>query len=224
MTNINVQTLSEVINSFESDSKRISNELHEGIAQTLYSVYTGLQFIEAKSKDEEVGKQLKQMARMIERSIDDLRWLATDLHPPSMDVYGVYSALKAYVNIFIKTFGIEVLVHSVGQEVRLTDFTEKLLFRNCQEILKILGQYPETEEITIIFDWDLKNLIISFHIKGLNEEIVNLEVETVKVKAKAQLIQGEVKQRVINPMEIVLTIDVPYPIEVNRRDQDSISG
>ncbi|MBM7660107.1 two-component system sensor histidine kinase NreB [Bacillus mesophilus] len=218
------KTLSEVIHSFERENKRISSELHEGIAQTLYSVYTGLQIIEMKNKDQEIGQQVNQLTHLVERSIADLRWLATDLHPPSMDDYGVFSALKAYVTIYIKTFGTEVLLHSIGTEVRFSGFSEKLLFRSCQETLKIIGKCSETEEITIIFDWDESSVRISFHIKGLKESSIDLDVEMKKVKAKTLLIHGDLEIRKVSEMETVLTIDVPYPVEVNELDQNSISG
>ena len=37
---------SYIIQSQEQEIKRIALELHEGVGQTLYSVYTGMQFIE----------------------------------------------------------------------------------------------------------------------------------------------------------------------------------
>ena len=44
------QIRSYIIQSQEEEIKRISLELHEGVGQNLYSIYTGLQFVESGTK------------------------------------------------------------------------------------------------------------------------------------------------------------------------------
>lgn len=221
MTFIHSKTLSEIIQTYENKNKQVSGELHEGVAQTLYSLSSGLQLLENTCKDVELGKYIKQMSHSVQRTIEDLRFLATDLHPPSLDVMGVFAALKAYASSFTNTYGIEVFLTEVGTEARLSNFTEKMIFRSCQEVLKVISAYADTEEVTIIFDWDKEQLVISFHIKGMDQ--FN-QADVTKVEHWLQLIKGEVAGRAINGGELVVKLELSYLSEVTYIDQDSISG
>jgi two-component system, NarL family, sensor histidine kinase NreB len=149
----NEQITSYIIQILENENKRIANELHEGIAQTLYSVYNGLQFIEKNIENEELKKYTAELIRLSSGTIEDLRWLSTELHPPSLDTHGLYSAVNAYLKIFTSNFGIMVDIKSTGTPVRLSSGTETTLYRVCQEILNNSAQYADTNQILISYTW-----------------------------------------------------------------------
>ncbi|MFZ3590537.1 sensor histidine kinase [Bacillus sp. DJP31] len=227
MTLLSARTMSNVIHSIEEEHKRIAHELHEGIAQTLYSVYSGLQYIENKTEDKDLCKYTSEMTLMIERTIEELRWFSIDLYPASLSLQGAFAALRAYATIYTKTYGIEIQLLENDTKTTISSFQETLLFRICQDMLKAAAVYSETEKITILFEWNSYNVNITIFIKGIGKQIIQsreFQEEIKKAKVKALLINSEVTHGYKEEGEISIIISIPSGKEVIVDDKGLISG
>ncbi len=147
------QISSYIIQSQEDEIKRIALELHEGVGQTLYSLYTGLQFIEAGLNQPETKTYVKEMAQLLEKTIQEVRLLSVELHPPTLTTLGLLSAVRNYAKLYTSTFGIEVEIKSTGVETSIPEKKNIALFRVCQEALTNIAKYADTSEAKISFIW-----------------------------------------------------------------------
>ncbi|MCQ6274366.1 sensor histidine kinase [Bacillus sp. V3B] len=153
---------SYIIQTQEEEIKRIALELHEGVGQTLYSLFTGLQMIENSIEKPAIKSYVKEMAQGLEKTIQEIRLLSVELHPPTLATLGLVPAIKSYVKLYMSTFGIVVNMESFGKETLISEHQSIALFRVCQEALANIAKYADTCEASIIFIWgdhDLQMLI-----------------------------------------------------------------
>ncbi|WP_394579320.1 histidine kinase [Cytobacillus firmus] len=157
---------SYIIQSQEDEIKRIALELHEGVGQTLYSLYTGMQFIQTAVDQPEMKDYIGDMAQMMEKTIQEIRLLAVELHPPALGTLGLLPALKSYLKLYTSTYGIIVDLQFEGKEVQIRERERITLFRVCQEALANIARYADTMSAGIILRWEPGKLSITIQDKG----------------------------------------------------------
>jgi signal transduction histidine kinase len=165
LLNSKQQISSYIIHSQEEEIKRIALELHEGVGQNLYSILTGLQFIESGANDPKIKNYVQEMSQLIEKTIQEVRLLSVELHPPTLTTLGLLPAIKSYIKLYTSTFGILVDLDSRGQEKWITEKNSITVFRVCQEALANIAKYADTSNVKINFFWseeDLKITIADF--------------------------------------------------------------
>ncbi|KML33038.1 sensor histidine kinase [Cytobacillus firmus] len=157
---------SYIIQSQEDEIKRIALELHEGVGQTLYSLYTGMQFIQTAVDQPEMKDYIGDMAQMMEKTIQEIRLLAVELHPPALGTLGLLPAMKSYLKLYTSTYGIIVDLQNEGKEVQIRERERITLFRVCQEALANIARYADTMSAGIILRWEPGKLSITIQDKG----------------------------------------------------------
>jgi signal transduction histidine kinase len=165
---------SYIIQSQEEEIKRIALELHEGVGQSLYSMFTGLQFIEAGVEQPHLKSYIKEMSQIMEKTIQEIRLLSVELHPPTLSTLGLLPAVKSYVKLYTSTFGIEVDIESIGNEKLINESSSIAIFRVCQEALSNIAKYADTSNVKMEFIWSDRQLLINikdfgrgFKLKGI---------------------------------------------------------
>lgn len=163
---------SYIIQSQEEEIKRIALELHEGVGQSLYSMFTGLQFIDAEIEQPHLKSYMKEMSHVMEKTIQEIRMLSLELHPPTLTTLGLLPAIKSYIKLYTSTFGIEVEIESFGMEQVLSERSSIPIFRVCQEALSNTAKYADTSDVKMSFVWKEKSLQITIQDdgKGFNPE------------------------------------------------------
>lgn len=172
---------SYIIQSQEEEIKRIAFELHEGVGQSLYSMFTGLQFIEAGIEQPHLKSYIKEMSHIMEKTIQEIRFLSVELHPPTLTALGLLPAIKSYVKLYTSTFGIEVDIELNGLEHSISESSSIAIFRVCQEALSNIAKYADTSTVKISFFWSNQSLKILIKDFGRGFEL--LEVQTFGIAA-----------------------------------------
>lgn len=152
-----------IIHSQEEEIKRIALELHEGVGQNLYSILTGLQFIESSSQEPPLKSYVHEMSQLIEKTIQEIRLLSVELHPPTLTTLGLLPAIKSYIKLYTSTFGILVDLVSTGKEKQISEQNNIAVFRVCQEAFTNIAKYADTSNIKMNFYWDEDKLQIFIH-------------------------------------------------------------
>ncbi|MBM7554191.1 sensor histidine kinase [Thalassobacillus pellis] len=163
---------SYIIQSQEDEIKRIALELHEGINQNLYSLYTGLGYLESGIKEPHMKSYAKEMASLMERTIQEVRLLSVGLYPNTITTLGLEAAIKSYAKLFTDTFGVLIAIKSSGRERTMAEQRSMTVFRVCQEALINIAKYADASSAEIQFTWKEKSLKIEIKDagKGFNLE------------------------------------------------------
>lgn len=205
---------SNIIQSYELDLKRIALELHEGVAQNLYSINTIMKLIEHDLIDEKLKKVTNDMNLTIDRVIKDIQYLSIELYPLTISTLGLQSALKSYTNIFTSLYGIEVMIENKGKELELTEQVKIIVFRVCQEALLNIAKYADSDIASISFNWQKSFLTVIIKDYGVGfseDDLLNKETPgLISMEEKIKLLGGDflINSNDMKGTEVILTI--PY--------------
>lgn len=155
-----------IIQSQEEELKRIAALLHEGINQNLYSINTGLKFLESGMEQPVLKEYAKEMANLINRTIQEIRLLSVELYPATISTLGLTAALKSYIKLYMNTFGIMVDIFSSGEETAIEECNSMAVFRVCQEALFNIAKYADVSEAMLRFTWEANKVTIEVEDKG----------------------------------------------------------
>ncbi|MET3320720.1 UNVERIFIED_ORG: two-component system sensor histidine kinase NreB [Peribacillus simplex] len=201
---------SYIIQTHEEEIKRIAMELHEGVGQSLYSLFTGMQLIEKAIEQPAMKSYAGDMNQLLEKTIQEIRLLAVELHPPTLTTLGLISAMKSYIKLYTSTYGIEVEVENLGVESQISDRDSITLFRVCQEALVNIARYADTMKASIIFNWKKSRLLIMIKDSGKG-----FEVETAMNKSSGLAAMSERMHLIGGKCTIFSKIDKGTSIEIS---------
>lgn len=169
------QINSYIIQSQEEEIKRIALELHEGVGQNLFSILTGLQFVESGTSQPHMKDYIREMTQLIEKTIQEIRLLSVELHPPTLTTLGLMPAIKSYIKLYTSTFGILVDLESSGVEKQIPERHRIAVFRVCQEALANIAKYADTSNVKMNFHWNEEELKISIFDFGKGFQMEDIE-------------------------------------------------
>jgi PAS domain S-box-containing protein len=149
----------QLLRAQDEERRRIAQELHDSTAQNLAALAMNLarMNLEDGSLEPQTREILSENIQLANRCMQEIRDFSYLLHPPTLDEYGLASALQWYAEGFARRSGIQVVLDLPDGLRRLPKDAETALFRVVQEcltnvqrhsgspIVKIrIGEEPET--------------------------------------------------------------------------------
>ncbi len=138
LANENLCELSGRLQQIRDEERRhISRELHDSVGQLLAALGMNLAVVQRQSdKLDSLGaRAISENAAMVEQIGREIRTISHLLHPPLLDVAGLASALRWYVDGFSERSNIRVELSIPEEFGRLSDEMEIAIFRMVQECL-----------------------------------------------------------------------------------------
>ena len=117
----------------EGERARLARELHDEIGQELTAIRLNLGRIE--QAPERTAAILRDTRAIIDRTLQEIRDISTELRPLLLDDVGLAAALRSYAQREGARAGIDVEVTADLQEGRLPEALETACFRIVQEAL-----------------------------------------------------------------------------------------
>jgi signal transduction histidine kinase len=154
-----------MLKSEESNKKKIAVELHEGLAQTLSAVKLNLENNRQKiNGDDTVGQSMAAIIPVLQTAIEDVRTIATELRPSSIDDLGLLTTISSLCRNFQRQHpGIRIQQDISLQEKDIPAPLKVILYRiivlalndialhtDSDRILIALGRHGET--LTLLID------------------------------------------------------------------------
>ncbi|MGP4081767.1 sensor histidine kinase [Pseudalkalibacillus sp. R45] len=208
---------SYIIGSQEEERKRVASELHEGVSQTVYSLYSGLQLVENQLESGELKNLTHDLIQMARRTLDELRTLSNELYPHTLERLGIYQTIRSYLDIYSKTFGILVYSKSHGLSKELTEVQNITVFRACQEIILNAATHADTTQINVDFEWKEHELLITIEDTGIGFDIEKLKdgqnSGLSAVMYQLSMIKSEIMVESSSEVGTRVTMKVPYELK-----------
>jgi signal transduction histidine kinase len=138
MANDNLRELSGRLQQIRDEERRqIARELHDSVGQLLAALGMNNAVVQSQSHklDSAGARAVSENAAMVEQISSEIRTISHLLHPPLLDVAGLASALRWYVDGFSERSKIRVDVEIPEEFGRLSDEMEIAIFRMVQECL-----------------------------------------------------------------------------------------
>src|SRR6185312_3302640 len=139
-----------IIKAQEDERKRISRELHDGVAQEMLSSLVDLRVLKYMNIDQDVLKKVQQTEGSLMRLLDDVRHLSVELRPATLDDLGLEAAFRTHFRWIEKNYGLIVHFAAELEAKRYEGEIETVVYRVCQEAVFNALKYARTDEITVL--------------------------------------------------------------------------
>jgi PAS domain S-box-containing protein len=155
----------------DEERRRLARELHDSVGQTLAALSMNIGIAQAQShKLDTLGaRAISENAHLVDQVSREIRTISHLLHPPLLDVAGLASALRWYVDGFSERSHIKVELEIPHDFGRLPDEMEIAIFRIVQECLTNIHRHSgsPTATIRLIQEGDHLTIQVQDHGKGI---------------------------------------------------------
>ena len=169
-----------LIQGQDSERKRISLELHDGIGQMLTALKLAMDnLIMSKHLPEKEAEQANDIKKLVGDVLKEVKGISFNLMPSVLNDFGIVSALSILAEKAGSSSGAKVVFeHNLDTRKRLDKKVEVGLYRIAQEAMNNSLKYSEASEIRISLNEGSNTLAMNvsdngkgFNIKTLNEKI-----------------------------------------------------
>src|ERR671915_1329492 len=140
----------KLITAQEEERRKVSYEVHDGLAQTAAGAHQLLQaFARQHPPDSEKGrKDLARALQLVQQTVGEARYVIADLRPTALDDFGLAAAVRLQVEK-ISNQGSQVDYEEALGDERLPPEVETALFRVAQEALTNVHKHAPSARVKI---------------------------------------------------------------------------
>lgn len=133
----------------ENERKKISEDLHDSVAQSVYSSIMTLNLM--KSGDKDKDELISSVQDQLRGTLSDIKSLAVDVRPSVLDNFGLIAAIHALLKRMQPSTDIELdFVDRSGDLSGLSDDIKTTLYRIVQEATTNAIKHSKGETIVIM--------------------------------------------------------------------------
>ena len=191
----------QLIGVQEDKGKKIAQELHDEVGQTLFAMKMNLDVIKknlpADSEElEDIENRLSDTESLLAQTIDYIRNLTTDLRPSMLDDFGLVPALKWHIDNFSKRTNIKVDLKTTRLKGRFPAEVETTSYRILQEALTNVAKHAQATEVTVQLARENDSLCLSVEDngKGFDSKKTTFPKEGLglfSIKERVKLLNGD---------------------------------
>lgn len=135
----------------DEERRRIARELHDSVGQLLAAIGMNISVIQAQAHklDARAAGAVSDNVALVEQVSREIRTISHLLHPPLLDIAGLASALRWYVDGFSQRSDIKVNVEIPEDLGRLPGEMEIAVFRIVQECLTNIHRHSGSDVAAI---------------------------------------------------------------------------
>ncbi|KQL45293.1 ATPase [Brevibacillus choshinensis] len=161
--------LQKTLEAQENEHKRLAQELHDGVGQSLYSVSVGIQAIQSRIKQEEqFSEYMQEIVEELEKAIQDVKLYSLQLRPHSLDQLGLIPTVKHLVSSLNRTHkDVSITFTYSNVSDRLQPVLEVNLYRVIQEALHNALKYSKATLIEVILYKEDDELTLKIQDNGI---------------------------------------------------------
>lgn len=183
-TSDQLKTLSrQIIEVQELEKKRISQELHDEIGQTLTAAKINLQSIQKTNKSNKIRKELDIPISYIAQSLQQVRDISLNLRPSVLDDLGIEAALKWLINRFIESTKINCELQFVAEERIPSKELDITCYRITQEALTNIVKYADAKNVIVFLTIEDNSLQLKITDDGRGFDVEDARKQALKGKS-----------------------------------------
>jgi PAS domain S-box-containing protein len=161
--NQNLRHLSARLLQVQDDERRrLARELHDSVGQLLAAIGMNIAVVQAQSNklDAHGNRAVSENAQLVDQVSREIRTISHLLHPPLLEIAGLASALRWYVDGFSERSQIKVDLMIPADFGRLPDDTELAVFRIVQECLTNIHRHSGSATASISIQQEESRLMV----------------------------------------------------------------
>jgi signal transduction histidine kinase len=161
----------QLIESQETDRKRIASGLHDGIAQNLLIIKNNSDQIRQLDDIRLIQSEIEEIAQLAKESIDEVREIAYNLHPYQLERLGLTKAIESMLSR-IQNGGQLTIVSSLQKiDGFVTKIFEINIYRLIQESLNNILKHSGASEASVSVKTNESEIMIEIEDNGRGFDI-----------------------------------------------------
>jgi two-component system sensor histidine kinase DegS len=194
-----------IVQAQEEERQRLARQMHDGPAQSLTNFILQTEICQRlfDRNPERAAEELGNLKTTASVTFQKVRDFIFDLRPMMLDDLGLVPTVRRYVASFKDKSDVAVELEITGEERRLENFREVLLFRGIQELLINARDYANANSMKIRLDMAPKRIrvLVEDNGRGFDAEATfasdELQLDTrqqglVTLREKYELVDGTV--------------------------------
>jgi two-component system sensor histidine kinase UhpB len=149
----------------EEEQTRIAREIHDELGQQITGLKMDVSWLKKKiasnTEPLAIGEKLSSMNDLLDKTIQTIRKIASELRPSILDEIGLYAALEWQGREFEKRSQIPVQFTSTEKELEISPAVATGLFRIFQESLTNIGRHAEAKTIVASLEKVSNELVLT---------------------------------------------------------------
>jgi signal transduction histidine kinase len=152
----------------DEERRQIARELHDSVGQLLTALSINIAVVQSQVShlDPSAVRAVSENASLIDQLSRETRTISHLLHPPLLDVAGLASAVRWYVDGFSERSKIKIDVDIPEEFRRLSDETEIAIFRMVQECLTNIHRHSGATAAAIRFRAEDSRVLVEVQDNG----------------------------------------------------------
>jgi len=165
--------LQEITKAQEEERKRIARELHDDTAQNLIALLHQLEnLLNDRTKlPVKEAKVLWGFYEQIRDILQGVRHFSRDLRPSILDDLGLLPALEWATDELKNTYWVEASLQVIGNERRLSQEAELLVFRIVQEALRNIAKHAQTTKAEVKVEFAGNKIMVTISDNGIGFQL-----------------------------------------------------
>ena len=207
------ELLKAVVETQESERKRLAEDLHDSVGQVLSAIKLKLHRLDKVNEGENATTILADTRKLTDECIQEIRNIIHNVLPPVLTDFGLIDALKALCNKMDETTPIHVAFLKKLDDERFPSEVELTLYRIAQELFGNAVKHSEATSIQVELSKQDNTLTLTFRDNGKGFSIDNVKhgFGLKNLRSRSSLVNGKI-HIYSKPMSGTLTtINVPLP-------------
>jgi PAS domain S-box-containing protein len=152
----------------DEERRRLARELHDSVGQILAALSMNMSAVQSQSHklDSQGAAAVAENAQLLEQVSREIRTISHLLHPPLLEIAGLASAIRWYVDGFSERSKIKVDLEIPSDFGRLPDDVELAVFRITQECLTNIHRHSGSATAAIRIQQDGNRLTVQVRDDG----------------------------------------------------------
>ena len=188
-----------IVEGQEEERKRIAKELHDGLGVLLSSAK--MHFTSIRDQSPEARPMIDKATKLLEQASGDVRKISHNMMPGLLTKLGLYEAVEDLFEQVSEMEGINARVMIEGEQARLNENTEIMLYRIIQEMVNNALKHAEAgnirldmeifpDKININFSDDGKGFILTDMEKSKSMGLKSIESRTNFMNGMVSLVSS----------------------------------
>jgi Signal transduction histidine kinase len=221
-----------IIMAQEEERKRISREIHDGVAQSMANLVMRTEFAErmlAKREYAYVQDEVRNIKNMVRSGLEEVRRIIFNLRPMALDDLGLVPTLRKFVQDFEDRTKISTRFEAIGKEQRMQPALEIAVYRFVQEAFTNVLKHAQATRIdmNLVVHNGMMKIRISDNGIGFDTSKIQEKMATeghfgiIGMRERVEMLDGEFQIDSIPGEGTRITLNIPI---VERKENLDESG
>ncbi|TXL65033.1 ATPase [Cerasibacillus terrae] len=203
----------------EAEHKRLSQELHDGVGQSLFSISIAMDNIMAHINDVTLHDYIDDVRQELGQVMGDVKYYSQALRPKSLDQLGLIATVDSLIKSMKTQLPNTTCHFHHNFDERLHPMIEINVYRVIQEALHNMMKYAQAKQVSIILEKNNDTLYVQIMDDGVGFNIKEKKSGLGLMHMKERISQLKGTTKIESSPGKGAKIKLEIPLEENESDE-----